>query len=61
MSKVLRVGITDEEWLELQPLLTHYGELSFILRQAIKAYIKSKREENHAPSGYSKGRGPKSA
>ena len=39
MVKVLRVGITEEEWHQLRPLLTHHGELSFILRNAIKDFI----------------------
>jgi hypothetical protein len=37
--KVLRVGITEEEWTQLRPLLTHHGELSFILRKAIREFI----------------------
>jgi hypothetical protein len=39
LVKVLRVGITEEEWHQLQPLLTHHGELSFILRKAIRDFI----------------------
>lgn len=57
MPKILRVEITDKEWEELQPLLTHYGEMSFILRKGIKAYIKEKREIGNVSSG--KGRGVK--
>lgn len=45
MQKVLRVGITYDEWDELESLLTHHGELSFILRKAIREYIKAKKEE----------------
>jgi len=39
MVKVLRVGITESEWEQLKPLLTHHGELSFMLRNAIKDFI----------------------
>lgn len=53
MSKVIRVGITDDEWRMLEPLLTHHGHLSFILRQAIKQFIREKGEGN---GGGSKGR-----
>ena len=37
--KQLRVGIENETWENLQPLLTHHGELSFMLRQAINKFI----------------------
>jgi len=59
MPKVLRVGITDEEWEELKPLLTRYGELSFIMRRAIRAYIKDKREKEDVRGDSGKGRGIK--
>ena len=39
MVKVIRVGITEEEWEQLKPLLTHHGHLSFILRNALKDFI----------------------
>ena len=57
MSKILRVEITDDEWNNLKPLLTHYGDLSYILRKGIKAFIKEKKETEHVSSG--KGRGAK--
>ena len=60
MPKILRVEITDSEWRDLQPLLTHYGEMSFILRKAIKAFIKEKKEIGNV-RGEGKGRGAKSA
>ena len=44
MGKVLRVGITDQEWEDLQPLLTHHGQLSFILREALKDFIKRSKQ-----------------
>jgi len=59
MSKLIRTEITDDEWEELKPFLTHYGDLSFIVRNAIKAYIKSKQEVGNVGSGGSKGRGIK--
>ena len=57
MSKILRVEITDDEWNNLKPLLTHYGDCSYILRKGIKAFIKEKKETENVSSG--KGRGVK--
>jgi len=51
MSKVIRVGITDEDWNELEPFLTHHGQLSYILRQAIHRYIKEARGETNGGGG----------
>jgi len=39
MIKVLRVAISEEEWKELKPLLTHHGHLSHIVRQAVRSFI----------------------
>lgn len=63
--KVLRVGITDTEWDELKNYITHHGQLSFVLREAIRMFItKSKTEaqqrgELNGQGGGSKGRGTK--
>jgi len=59
MPKILRVEITDDEWNNLKPLLTHYGDLSYILRKGIKAFIKEKREAENVRSDSGKGRGSK--
>ncbi len=42
--KILRVGITEDEWKRLQPFI-YYGQISHILRVAIKEYIEKREEE----------------
>jgi hypothetical protein len=39
--KFLRVGVTEDEYVELQKHITHFGEISFILRKAVKEFIES--------------------
>jgi hypothetical protein len=39
--KTLRVRIDDALWLSLRPLIRH-GEISRILRHALRAYLKEK-------------------
>ncbi len=43
--RALRVRIEDEEYEELRQCISHHGEISFILRRAVKEFIKEKRDD----------------
>lgn len=43
--KALRVRLTDEEYKQLRSCITHHGEISHILRKAVKEFIAEKRKE----------------
>lgn len=67
MPKVLRVGITDEEWKELEPKI-FYGQISQVLRLAVKIFLLDEdalktlhKEMTSGRYQSSKGRGIKSA
>ena len=61
--KVLRVGITDDEWNELKKCITHHGHISYVLRQAIKDFItiNERRTGENGQGGGSQRRGAKKA
>ena len=50
MNKVLRVELTEEERRLLDKYLINYpfGQISYILRSAIRAFIKAEHEKEQA-------------
>jgi len=65
MNKVLRVELTEEERKELDKYLLigdyPFGQISHILRRAVREFIKSEKEKElvkkEAQSGYQSGEG----
>jgi hypothetical protein len=53
----IKVMITESEWNQLKPLLTHHGHLSHILRSAIKQFIKENEKMGEKNGTSDKGSG----
>lgn len=54
---VKKVVLTDSEWAELEPQLTHHGHLSHILREGVRHFLEEKREEKRKEGGKNGGSG----
>ncbi len=58
--KVSRVAFTDDEWKEVTPFITHYGDISFLIRQATLTHVrklKAEMEMENVRSENGEGRG----
>ena len=68
MRRTLRTSVTEQEYQDLQICITHFGQISYILRQAVKKFISENKptmqevkqiitEGDHHGASSSKGRG----
>lgn len=44
--KNLHIQLPDEEWAALQNCCEHFGDISFVVRNAIREYVKKKGSED---------------